>query len=368
MFSCSPRGWRRGGFTLIELLVVIAIIAILIGLLLPAVQKVREAAARSQSQNNLKQMGIALHNCSDVMGAMPPILVNQWASFNGGFAYRGPYLPYDAATAGSDKTVFFYALLPYIEQENLYKDINGYPYYLMGNRRSDATKLVGSTIPKTYIAPLDNSPYREVDWSWPYTTHPSGIPFKMGLVSYAANARLFGAKPGSVWDIAWSNFGGGVARVNTISDGSSNTIAIVEKNAVTGLGTMSYMNWGIQGSVGSGDTQGSLNMAFTTDSPPEGLPFIGCNCNEIAATWDDVYGQWWRGNCFFGTNTFETFQPPRPRLVPAQQSGWNIYPMSAGGVQTLMGDGSVRNITTSISVLAWSAAITPSGGEAVSLD
>src|SRR5215471_20640078 len=108
-------------FTLIELLVVIAIIAILIGLLLPAVQKVREAAGRAQSQNNLKQIGLAIHNAHDVTGAFPPILVNQWASYFGGAGavhYRGPYLPDNQSTSGSDKTTFFYALLPYLEQQN----------------------------------------------------------------------------------------------------------------------------------------------------------------------------------------------------------------------------------------------------------
>jgi prepilin-type N-terminal cleavage/methylation domain-containing protein len=362
---------RRTGFTLIELLVVIAIIAILIGLLLPAVQKIREAANRMSSSNNLKQIGLALHNAHDTYGACPPILVNQWASWNAGGSvhYRGPYLPDNQATAGIDKTTFFYALLPFLEQDNLHDSIAGYPYFLLGQRKDDSTKMVGSTAPKVLIAPNNAAPYRQVNWQWPFT-NPSELVVQQTLTSYAPNARVFGQfTPGgnmSVWDVSWSNAGGGQQTIAGIVDGTSNTLAVVEKQMVTGDATLSFRDWGTVGGTAPGFSDG-VNIWAATDTQPEAVAFFGCNCKDPTQTWDAKDGQWWQGNCRFGGTT-EYFQPPVPRPIPSQQNAFNIYPYNAGNVvQALMCDGSVRRIPTSVSVPAWSAAVTPDGGESIGL-
>jgi len=193
---------RKRGFTLIELLVVIAIIAILIGLLLPAVQKVREAAARMSCSNNLKQLGTAIHNYASANQDKVPGGVQGGASGNPNY----PGVP------------FLFGLLPYIEQDNIYRAVGQ-----SGASWGNAGGVNGQTVVvKTFLCPSDSS-------------HNNGLGPNTGwtVSSYSRNYYMFdtggGYQPqagGHYWTLSKYTIG-------NIPDGTSNTVGVLERYAYT---------------------------------------------------------------------------------------------------------------------------------------
>jgi prepilin-type processing-associated H-X9-DG protein len=179
---------RRPGFTLFQLLLILALLAILLGLLLPAVQKVREAAARAQCGNNLKQQALAMHNANDTYGKLPPLA--------GSFPKK----------EGSQGTFFFY-LLPFIEQDNLFQNASDGK----GNYSVWVNDTYSRVIP-TYLCPSDpTGGNNHLHDGW------------LAESSYAANFQAFGDRQKNSLE--------GAARIPvTFTDGLSNTIAFTERH------------------------------------------------------------------------------------------------------------------------------------------
>jgi prepilin-type N-terminal cleavage/methylation domain-containing protein len=233
----------KKGFTLIELLVVIAIIAILIGLLLPAVQKVREAAARSTCQNNLKQMGLAVHNFQSTYGVFPPSRTKDlgltWAVL----------------------------ILPYMEQENLYKQFdltlqyyqqptgNGDPrtkevksFFCPSYPRTTKVSTSGDGINNASHTPGACSDYNSISGSQGSYNAPAGA---TGWVIWRDGSGANGISKKSPNNSIMGEF-----NFNHISDGTSNTFLIGEKHIPTkwfGVGTASALGNGGDGSIYNGD-------------------------------------------------------------------------------------------------------------------
>jgi prepilin-type N-terminal cleavage/methylation domain-containing protein/prepilin-type processing-associated H-X9-DG protein len=360
------RVWKRRGFTLIELLVVIAIIAILIGLLLPAVQKVREAAARIQCGNNCKQMGIGIHNFHDTFGQFP----TSGSDWNHGVSYTPNNTPYgpDLQTAG-----WMYQILPFIEQDNLYKttDVDparsdvvalGPPLYQPGSymTRVDLgatpldTPLCSSTAVKIYFCPSrrgaelypgwrrtkgdyaaadpgPNVPYQ--GWEDPENTF-WGDGTRFGVISRGLDSN--GLPTGKHARITFSS----------ITDGTSNTMAIGEKF----ISTLDYSNWAFSEDKGAfhGFDNGYVRST------------VGINLMDVTVSaGDPTLSNPMRDAPIQNTGTSGTV---------GWRSAFLFGSAHPAGMNAVFADGSVHHITYSVSPIVFNALGHISDGSVLQVD
>ncbi|OJW19391.1 MAG: prepilin-type N-terminal cleavage/methylation domain-containing protein [Planctomycetales bacterium 71-10] len=317
-----PRSNARAprGFTLIELLVVIAIIAVLIALLLPAVQAAREAARRAQCANNLKQIGLALHNYNDAHGVFPPGYTSFYKKDSG-----------DAGTAEDDIGPgwgWASFILPQIEQRAVFDAINFNFTLTQPHNTTIQTMRIAA-----YLCPSDSPPLTvpvrdETNTQTMYT---------VGSANYVG---MFGV--GEIGD--GPGRGAGMFFRNSklpfaaVTDGTSNTIAVSERSH-----NLSYVTW-------TGRAVGG--WLFTTSSVEGGTDKFKVDPEEAFTM---ILGP---------AGTEDGARTPNDQEAHVEDY-WSYHP---GGVNALMVDGSVRFIKSSISPVNWQTLATRAGGEIISAD
>jgi prepilin-type N-terminal cleavage/methylation domain-containing protein/prepilin-type processing-associated H-X9-DG protein len=355
----------QSGFTLIELLVVIAIIAILIGLLLPAVQKVREAAARAKCQNNLKQCGLAAHNYESTNGYLPPWRHSKSFTLTDG-----------SRVTRSSNAGIFAMILPYVEQANKYNQFN-----LDFDVNSDG--WIGSPLPPSpatwtngparsqdvpiYLCPSDGSSQTYSAWPAPGASGRLSYHGNMGAV---ANAYETGAGAG-VFNGPLPSGGAELKgpAIVALSDGTSNTALFSEvmrsheTTSSTGSGIRDNATL-IRGDSGWNFTDGrNIPMCATGDSWVSSIKYVGHQYYRFLPA---------------GQQYTHTLPPNWNRKVPSGvqryncgnsadvnhvQSHISASSYHSGGVNLCMGDGSVRFVSDNVDFVAWQAAGTKAGGE-----
>ena len=329
---------RRKGFTLIELLVVIAIIAILIALLVPAVQKVREAAARTQCLNNLKQIGVGAHNYHSLFSRLP------WG--------RMPPQPGGVANNASPLV----QVLPYLEQANKYaqfdflKDIHSDPAPLAATARSQDAPV--------FLCPSDNSVGK-----YPVGGSHAGRTNYHASIGANANIRNPDGTTGGAFTCAANvRF-----RLTDLRDGSSNTAMFgeIKRGAATttsGTGPAGHplnvtnVPFGTWDASANNDTN-YFNACKTTTAADPG--YTGLQYYRAAVPWTAFYSHTVPPNhkdvdCMRGTGVDRGHIASR-----------SFHP---GGVNLLLCDGSVRCVQDGISLLTWKAVGTRNGGETLGSD
>lgn len=312
MLAFNFAGKRSRGFTLVELLVVIAIVGILIGMLLPAVQMVRDAARRTTSMNNLKQLVLAAHNAHDSMLVSPPM-----------------YGTFPAQAASGVEGSVFYHLLPYIEMGNLH-DLG-----------PDGSRSLALPFLHAPADPSYGEGVYELDEAFPdWSDNTNRI---WGLSSYAANWQLFG------------DFG---FKFADVYDGQSHTIMFNEKYAVAsrpvGNPLRGAQLWGY------GVYPPTLPYDYSNDLPADHLyanaywarsGFVNRG-GPVPSAWTG--DEPWLCRCMLKPE----FGVPHTAAHPLKS-----HSFSAGVVHMAMADGSIRSAKNSVSDPAWSAGETPAGGE-----